>query len=167
VEQHGARIICESKPSVGTTFKIYFPAVEEIQEEKYLEKKEPPRGQGETILMVDDEANILEMAMSLLNDANYRVIAASNAKDAIELYEKHRDEIRLVLLDLIMPEIGGKQCLEALRNMDPNVKVLVLTGYTKRGMTQELKEAGARDFILKPFDTPQLLEKIRKIIDAE
>ena len=167
VEQHGARIICESKPSVGTTFKIYFPAVEEIQEEKYLEKKEPPRGQGETILMVDDEANILEMAMSLLNDANYRVIAASNAKDAIELYEKHRDEIRLVLLDLIMPEIGGKQCLEALRNMDPNVKVIVLTGYTKRGMTQELKEAGARDFILKPFDTPQLLEKIRKIIDAE
>jgi PAS domain S-box-containing protein len=165
VEQHSARIICESKPSVGTTFKIYFPAVEEIQEEKYLEKKEPPRGQGETILLVDDAPEILEMATRLLNDANYRVIAASNAKDALELYEKHRCEIRLVLLDLIMPEIGGKQCLEALRNMDPNVKVLVITGYTQRGMTQELTDAGARDFILKPFDTPQLLEKIRKIID--
>ena len=101
----------------------------------------------------------------MLNRANYKVISASNAKDALELYEKHRDEIRLVLLDLIMPEIGGKQCLEALRNMDPNVKVLVLTGYTKRGMTQELKDAGAIDFILKPFDMSLLLVKIRKIID--
>ena len=107
VEQHGARIICESKPSVGTTFKIYFPAVEEIQEEKYLENKEPPRGQGETILMVDDEPEILEMATRLLNDANYRVIAAATAKQAIELYEKHRDKIQLVLLDMIMPEMGG------------------------------------------------------------
>ncbi len=167
VEQHGARIICESQPSVGTTFRIYFPATEEVSEEQYSEKKEPPRGQGETILLVDDAPEILEMATRLLNDANYRVMAASNAKQAIELYGKHRDKIRLVLLDVIMPEIGGKQCLEALRKMDPNVKVLIATGYTKRGMTQELKDAGARDFILKPFDTPQLLEKIRKIIDEE
>jgi PAS domain S-box-containing protein len=167
VEQHGARIICESKPSVGTTFKIYFPAVEEIQEEEYLEKKKPPRGQGETILLVDDAPEILEMATSLLNVANYRVMAASNAKQAIELYGKHRDKIRLVLLDVIMPEMGGMRCLEILRTMDPNVNVLVITGYTQRGMTQELKEAGARDFILKPFDTPQLLEKIRKIIDED
>jgi PAS domain S-box-containing protein len=71
VEQHGARIICESKPSVGTIFKIYFPAIEEIQKEKYLEKKEPPRGQGETILLVDDEANILEMASRLFDNAIY------------------------------------------------------------------------------------------------
>ncbi len=167
VEQHGGRIICESKPSVGTIFKIYFPAVEEIQKEKYLEKKEPPRGQGETILLVDDEANILEMASRLLDNANYKVITASNAKDAIELYEKHRDKIRLVLLDMIMPEMGGIRCLEVLRTMDPNVKVLIITGYTESGMTQELKDAGAGDFILKPFDTPQLLEKIRKIIDEE
>jgi PAS domain S-box-containing protein len=165
VEQHSARIICESKPSVGTTFRIYFPAIEEVHEEDYSEKTEPPRGLGETILLVDDETSVLEIDSSLLNRANYKVISASNAKDALELYEKHRDEIRLVLLDLIMPEIGGKQCLEALRNMDPNVKVLVLTGYTKRGMTQELKDAGAIDFILKPFDMSLLLVKIRKIID--
>jgi CheY-like chemotaxis protein len=93
------------------------------------------------------------------------LFAKSRQAKGIELYEKHRDKIRLVLLDLIMPEMGGMRCLEVLRNMDPNVKVLVLTGYAKRGMTQELKEAGAKDFILKPFDTPQLLEKIRKIID--
>jgi FixJ family two-component response regulator len=68
---------------------------------------------------------------------------------------------------MIMPEMGGIRCLEVLRTMDPNVKVLIITGYTESGMTQELKDAGAGDFILKPFDTPQLLEKIRKIIDEE
>jgi two-component system, cell cycle sensor histidine kinase and response regulator CckA len=167
VEQHGATIICESKPSVGTTFKIYFPAVEEIQEEKYLENKGPPMGQGETILMVDDAPEILEMGALRLNGSNYNVITASNAKEAIKMYEKHRNQIRLVLMDLIMPEMGGVRCLEILRKMDPDVKILVLTGYTKRGITQELKEAGARDFILKPFDTPQLLEKIREIIDEK
>ncbi|MFH0958070.1 MAG: PAS domain S-box protein [Pseudomonadota bacterium] len=167
VEQHGARIICESKPSVGTTFRIYFPAIEEVAQEQLSKKTESPKGQGETILLVDDEPEILEMISLQLTGANYQVIPASNAKDALELYEKNRDAIRLVLLDLIMPEIGGKQCLEALRNMDPNIKVIIITGHNRRGMTQELKEAGARDFILKPFDMPQLLEKIREIIDAE
>jgi two-component system, cell cycle sensor histidine kinase and response regulator CckA len=167
VEQHAGGIICESKPSVGTAFKIYFPAVEEAPEEQYSENKEPPNGQGETILMVDDAPEILEMGALQLNGANYNVITASNAKEAIKIYEKHRDTIRLVLLDLIMPEMGGMRCLEILRNMDPNVKVLVLTGYTKRGMTQELEEAGAIDFLLKPFDTRRLLEKIRKIIDEK
>jgi PAS domain S-box-containing protein len=167
VEQHGGRIICDSEPSVGTTFKIYFPAIEEVPREQYSEKKEPPRGQSETILLVDDEPNFLETTSRLLAGANYRVITATNGKDALELYEKHLEEIKLVILDLIMPEMGGKQCLSALRNMDPNVRVLIATGYTKRGMPQELNEAGASDFILKPFDMPQLLEKIRKIIDEE
>jgi DNA-binding NtrC family response regulator len=167
VEQHGARIICESKPSLGTTFNIYFPAIEEISEEKYSEKRESPLGQGETILMVDDAPEILEMGALRLNGANYNLITASNAKEAIKIYDKHRENISIVLLDLIMPEMGGMRCLEGLRKINPNVKVLVLTGYTERGMTQELKEAGARDFILKPFDMPQLLEKIRKIIDEE
>ncbi|MFH0958143.1 MAG: PAS domain S-box protein [Pseudomonadota bacterium] len=167
VEQHAARIICESKPAIGTSFKIYFPAIEEVTHEQLSEKTESPKGQGETILVVDDEPEILEMISHQLTGANYKVIRASNARDAVELYEKHREEIQLVLLDLIMPEIGGKQCLEALRNMGPNIKVIIITGHNRRGMTQELKEAGARDFILKPFDTPQLLEKIRKIIDEE
>ena len=111
VEQHGGRIICESKLSVGTTFRVYFHATEEILETQYSAKKEPPRGQGETILMVDDAPEILEMASRLLDGANYKIITASNAKDSIELYERHREEIGLVLLDLIMPEIGGKHCL--------------------------------------------------------
>ncbi len=167
VENHGGKIICESEPSLGATFRIYFPAIAEVSEDQYFEKKEPPTGRGETILVVDDESNLLKVTSRLLNLANYRAIAASNGKDALELYEKHRAEIRLVILDLIMPGMDGKHCLEALRNMDPNVRVLIASGQPKPGMAEDLRVAGAMDFIAKPFDIPQLLETIRKIIDEE
>jgi PAS domain S-box-containing protein len=167
VEGHGGMIICDSMPSVGATFKVYFPAIDEVSEEQHSKKKEPPRGSGETILLVDDEPDFLELAGRSLNRANYTVIGALNGKDAIELYEKHREEIRLVVLDLMMPEMGGKECLEALRRLDPNLKILMASGAVNSDIVEELKEIGATGLISKPFDTPQLLEKIRKIIDEE
>jgi len=167
VEQHGARIVCDSAPSVGTTFRIYFPAIEEVHEEEYFENKEPPRGQGETILLVDDEPNLVVIVSRQLLSANYRVIKASNGNEALNLYEKHREKIRLVILDLLMPGMGGKQCLEALRKLDPNVRVLVASGAMNSAIEADLKEIGARGLIAKPFETPQFLEKIRKIIDEE
>jgi signal transduction histidine kinase len=103
VEQHGGRIICDSAPSVGTTFRIYFPAIEEVHEEEYFENKEPPRGEGETLLLVDDEPHLRDIVARQLVGANYRVIKASNGNEALNLYEKHREEIRLVILDLLIP----------------------------------------------------------------
>ena len=167
VEKHGGKIICNSQPSEGATFKIYFPATEEVPEEQYSEKKEPPKGHGETVLIVDDEPNITELASRILAETNYVVIAASNGKDALGLYEKHHEAIRLVILDLIMPGIDGKHCLQELRNMDPNVRVLIASGENRQGMAEELKDSGAKDFIGKPFDIPQLLYKIREIIDKD
>jgi DNA-binding NtrC family response regulator len=99
--------------------------------------------------------------------ANYRVIKASNGNEALNLYEKHREEIRLVILDLLMPGMGGKQCLEALRKLDPNVRVLVASGAMNSAIEADLKKIGASGLIAKPFDTPQLLENIRKIIDED
>jgi two-component system, cell cycle sensor histidine kinase and response regulator CckA len=167
VEGHGGMIICDSEPSVGTTFKIYFPAIEEIQEEKYSEKKEPPKGQGETILLVDDEPNLVDIVSRQLVSANYSVIRALKGKDALELYGKHRAEIRLVILDLLMPGMTGKQCLEALRKLEPNVRVLIASGALNSEIKADLREIGAKGLIVKPFDTAQLLEKIRKIIDEK
>ena len=165
VEQHGGRIICDSTPSKGTTFRIYFPAIEEVPEEQYPANKEAPRGQGETILLVDDEPDFLKITSQILNKANYRVITASHGKEALELYKKHRAEIKLVVLDLLMPGMEWKDCLRALLRIDPTVRVLIATGYTKSGMTQELLVAGVKDFILKPFNILRFGEKIRKIID--
>jgi two-component system cell cycle sensor histidine kinase/response regulator CckA len=167
VEQHGGRIICDSEPFVGTTFRIYFPAIEVVPQEQHTEKKEPPKGQGETILVVDDEPNITEFASRMLAKANYRVITASNGKEALELYEKYQEEVKLVILDLNMPVMGGDECLQALLRMDPMVRVLVASGAQMTGMEEEFKASGAKGLIKKPFVMSHLLEKIRKIIDEE
>jgi PAS domain S-box-containing protein len=167
VEQHGGRITCYSEPSIGTTFRIYFPAIVEVFKDLYSEKLEAPKGHGETILLVDDEPSILEVASSLLGRANYRLITASTGKDALEIYAEHRENIRLVILDVMMPGMGGEECLRTFLKLDPDVKVLVASGALKPGMAADMKETGARDFVGKPFDMPQLLEKIRKIIDEE
>ena len=167
VEQHGARIVCDSAPSVGTTFRIYFPAIEEVHEEEYFENKEPPRGQGETLLLVDDEPHLRDIVARQLVGANYRVIKASNGNEALNLYEEHREQISLVILDLLMPGMSGKQCLEDLLVMDPNVRVLIASGAMNSAIESDLKEIGARGLIAKPFETSQLLEKIRKIIDED
>ena len=147
--------------------QIYFPAIEEVHEEQDSEKTEPPKGQGETILLVDDEPNLVVIVSRQLVSASYRVIKASDGNEALNLYEKHRAEIRLVIMDLLMPGMGGKQCLAALRKLDPNVRVLIASGHTTPGMVGELEQAGAKGFISKPFETSQLLEEIRKIIDGE
>ncbi len=165
VEKHGGLVLCDSEPSVGTTFRIYFPAIEEVPQEQHPEKTEPPRGQGETLLLVDDDSNFLETTSRLLNRANYSMITASNGKEALELYEKHREEIRLVILDLIMVGMRGEECLRALLRIDPKIRVLMISGVLKPGMAEDLKEAGAKGFIKKPFDMNRLLEKIRKVID--
>ncbi len=167
VEQHGGRIICDSEPSVGTTFRIYFPAIEEVPQEKLSEKKKPLRGRGETILVIDDEANIIEVTSRMLNQSNYRVITALNGEDALELYEKHGQGISLVILDFMMPGMGGRGCLRALLTMDLKVRVLVASGGLKEGMAKDLIAEGAKGVIRKPFDIAKLMEQIRKILDEE
>jgi CheY-like chemotaxis protein len=100
----------------------------------------------------------------MLVEYGYRVITASNGREALEIYSARRETISLVILDLFMPEMGGKECLRALLRMDPKVSVLVASGFTQNGQIAEALDSGARGFIGKPFDIPQLLEKIRKII---
>jgi PAS domain S-box-containing protein len=167
VEQYGGKIFCYSKPSVGTTFKIYFPAIEEIQDSNHSETEEPPKGQSETILVVDDEPNVTELVSGMLTEANYKVITASNGKEALDLYEKHQEQIKLVILDLNMPVMDGRQCLEALLSMNSNVKAIIASGYSANGTVKRILETGAKGFIDKPFDRRRVLEKIRKTIDED
>ncbi len=167
VKQHGGYIVCYSELSRGTSFKIYFPSLVSDEKLAAAETKKLPRGGSETILVVDDEELLRDLGSRILTKAGYTVITASNGKGALEVYHARGGEISLVILDLIMPEMGGTQCLEGLLRLDPSVKVVIASGYSAYGTTRDALASGARGFVSKPFDISQVLEVVRAVLDEE
>jgi len=167
IQQHGGFIRCYSEPGAGTTFEIYFPSVvsDEAPEERTAEPMSP--GGSEIILLVDDEEIIRDLCSRILTKAGYSVITASNGKDALEVYQARSDEIALVILDLIMPEMGGEQCLDGLLSLDPSVKVVIASGYSVSGPTKDALASGASGFVNKPYDMRQVLEVVRHVLDEK
>ena len=167
VKHHGGHIGCYSEPGRGTTFKIYFPALISDEEKEEIKVREMPRGGSETILLVDDEELIRDFGSRMLTRAGYKVITASNGKEALESYKARSDEIALVILDLIMPEMGGERSLESLLSLNPSAKVIIASGYSPDGPTKDALAAGARGFVDKPYDIRQVLEIVRSVLDEE
>ncbi len=121
----------------------------------------------ETILLVEDEVLVCDVTKRILERGGYTVLVATNGREALNLYLKKRDVISLVILDLIMPEMGGKECLRKLRENDPNVKTVVVTGYCKNGIAKDVIESGARGFVCKPYDSKQILTAVRRVLDSD
>ncbi|MFZ0448586.1 MAG: PAS domain S-box protein [Desulfatiglandaceae bacterium] len=166
VKNHDGYIMCYSEPEKGTIFKIYFPALETegVKEEK-APGEEALEGGNETILLVDDEESLRQLGKELLRRFGYTVITATDGETAIETWKEKREVIALVILDLVMPGMGGKQSLEALLEMDPGLKVVIASGYSVNGRTKEALDAGARGFIRKPYEIREVLKVIRKVLD--
>lgn len=152
VKSHHGHIACYSEPGIGTTFKIHLPAIVEYGESEADLTQEMPSFGTETLLLVDDEERVRKISEIILTRSGYKVLTAGDGKEALEVYRRNKEQISLVVLDLIMPEMGGKQCLDGLLKIDPGVKVLVASGYSVNGPTDDALEAGAVDFIRKPFD---------------
>jgi two-component system, cell cycle sensor histidine kinase and response regulator CckA len=167
VKQHGGHIMCYSEPARGTTFKIYFPALVSFEQAQAVEVRTLPRGGSETILLVDDEELIRDLGSRILTNAGYEVITASDGKEALEVYERRGGEISLVILDLIMPKMDGRQCLEALLSLNPSMKVVIASGYSADAVTKEALTSGAKGFVNKPYDIRQVLEVARGVLDAK
>ena len=171
IKNHEGYITCYSRPEVGTTFRIYLPTIEpETVPVDVLIAPEPEglaRGGSETILLVDDEEFIRELGVDVLGSAGYTVLTASNGENALELYGQERARIDLVILDLIMPGMGGSKCLEELLTIDPHTRVLIASGYSPDGPTKGALDAGAKGFVSKPYDTSQLLQLVREILDRK
>jgi len=124
------------------------------------------KGTG-AILLAEDEDMVSELTKTILERSGYTVLTATNGKEALDLYEKERDRVALVILDLIMPGMGGEQCLEELRKIDPNVKVVVTSGYPINGPTKETIKSLASGFVGKPYNVKKILRAVRDALDSE
>ena len=166
VKSHGGYITCDSKPGEGASFKIYFPAAgRETRPEPKEETEAPMKGGEETILLVDDEDTILDLGQQILTEFGYTVLCANTGEQALEVYEKEKERIHLVILDLMMPGMGGRRCLEELLTLQPDVKVLVASGFSPDWPTGDPVKSGARGFVGKPYKVKGLLESIRDVLD--
>ena len=166
VASHHGFIDVKSVVNEGTTFEIFLPRTERRDAEK-PGKAVPlklPQGRGK-ILVVDDEPQVREVISRILTAYGYEVILAENGREALTRFAESPG-IDLVLLDMIMPDMGGRECLARLRTADPNARVLIATGYTSDGSAQELLREGALAIVEKPFDLTAITEKISGILGS-
>ncbi len=165
VKQHGGYITCYSEPGEGTTFKIYFPAVEMEMNPDVAKTAIMPAFGTETILLVDDEEFIRALGKRILEKSGYKVITAADGREALDLYKSQKDKISLVILDLMMPVMGGKECLQELLKIEPQVKIIVASGFAASGQTKEVLDSGANASVRKPYEMKQMLRAVRKVLD--
>lgn len=165
VKSHKGHIACYSEPGIGTTFKIYLPVMKAKIESDVEMTTEMSVFGTETILLVDDEKEILFLGREMLGRCGYKIITASNGQEALKVYRGKGADISLVILDLIMPKMGGRECLQELLGIDPQVKVLVASGYSANGPTEVAVEAGVKGLISKPYDAKRLLRAVRTVLD--
>jgi two-component system cell cycle sensor histidine kinase/response regulator CckA len=168
VQSHHGLILCESSRETGTTFRVYLPVPDRkgAAPEQETRKKGDYRG-AETIIIVDDEPDILDIGQNTLEQFGYTVLMARSGEEAVEIYSRQGDRIDLVILDLGMPGMGGEKCLQELLRMNPSVKVLIASGYASTQTVQGILEAGATGFMAKPYRLEDMLKKVREVLDGE
>ena len=165
IQSHGAYIQCVSSPGKGTEFTIYFPAiVRQHERPKKPQKEDVDLGGNETVLIVDDEAIIREIAAEILTTHGYATLLAESGEEAIRIYAANKNTIDIVIMDLNMPGMGGFNSIRKLKALDPNVCILVASGYIPTESVKRATELGADGFISKPFQMINLLKKIRKTL---
>jgi two-component system cell cycle sensor histidine kinase/response regulator CckA len=163
IKSHGGFITVSSQLSKGTEFKVFLPAVM-IREAAPIENPELHRGDGNLILVVDDEAPVRESLRITLEDYNYQVLTACNGVGAIEVYSQHQHRIQLVLIDLMMPLMDGPSTIRTLRRINPNVEVVAMSGLSSKGMIADAESAGVQRFLAKPFMVKDLLTTLKEAL---
>jgi CheY-like chemotaxis protein len=165
IKNHSGIITVESKIGSGSTFYIFLPASDEEPEVETARTETITSGE-ETILVVDDEAYILDVGQLMLQGLGYSVITAGDGQSAIEIYAELKNEIDLVILDLVMPDMGGEIVYDKIKQIRPDAKVLFASGHYVDDQAQALIQSGANDFLQKPFNIRQLSTRIRHILDS-
>lgn len=164
IKSHGGFITVYSEMGRGTEFKVYLPAVEAM-EALEVPDAELPLGHGELVLVVDDEAAIREITKTSLETYNYKAITASDGIEAIALYAEHRDQISLVLTDMLMPSMDGATTIRTLQKINPDVKIIAVSGLASTDKQTAAISAGVKTFLSKPYTAKELLTTINRVLN--
>jgi PAS domain S-box-containing protein len=164
IHKHEGFISVYSELGSGATFNIYLPASDKVIPQREERKHTEIIKGSEKILLIDDEEMIIEIGGEILQALGYTVLAARSGHEAIELFREHKDEIDIVILDMIMPGISGAETYDRIKALDNKVKVILSSGYSLHGDAAQILKHGCNGFIQKPFDIMTLSKKIREII---
>ena len=167
IKNHGGFVDVRSEKGKGTSFYIYLPAIngQDNSQNKENEPKDKIKPEAETILLVDDDEMVIDVSQQLLEKLGYTVLTANNGHEALEIYQKHYNEISLVIIDMIMPDLNGGETYDELKNINPKIKALLSSGYSIDGLAQDIINRGCNGFIQKPFNINKLSCKVRDIIE--
>ena len=165
VQSHKGEVYVQSEPGVGSVFKIYLPVIEDEAGDIAC-SAETVGGSG-GILLVDDEEILRDVGRELLEDLGYTVYLGENGADALDVFTAHRNEISLVILDIIMPKMGGQEAFLLLRQQAPELKVLFCSGFSSEGTGDELAMLGACGFIHKPYNRSELSRAVAEAMEGE
>lgn len=170
VKSHRAFVDIESQVGKGSTFKLYFPVINVAADNEALvvtEKEGAVKRGSETILIVEDEDALRELLKGLLEDNGYQVMEAADGQEAVKIYTQNKDNIGLVFSDMGLPKLGGWEAFQKIKEVNPNVKAILASGYFSHELRTKMINEGAKDFVQKPYALNSLLSRIREILDGK
>jgi two-component system, cell cycle sensor histidine kinase and response regulator CckA len=169
MQSHHGFVDVESHVGMGTTFYLFFPVsnIEEQSKDTATQENEKPSGGTETILVVEDEYLILRAIRRLLKSYGYTVFVAADGEEAIDVFTRHKDEITIVLSDVGLSKMNGIDVFKKIREIDPQMKVILASGFFEPDLKFSLQKMGARGFIQKPYSNDDVLRKLREILDEK
>jgi two-component system, cell cycle sensor histidine kinase and response regulator CckA len=164
IRNHSGFISVYSEAGKGSTFNIYLPASDLVIMEEAAATQEILTG-NDTVLLIDDEAMILEIGTEILRKLGYTVLTSGIGAEAIELFRERKDDIDIIILDMIMPGLSGLEIYDRIREIRDDIKVILSSGYSLNGQASKILKHGCNGFIQKPFDITSLSRKIREVLD--
>jgi PAS domain S-box-containing protein len=165
MKNHGGFVDVYSEKGVGSIFKLYFPASEKDAIKETSVSEAIIKG-SDRILLVDDEDMVIDVGTRMLERLGYIVLTAKNGNEALQVYQENRDKIDMIILDMIMPGMNGGDVFDKLKGINPEIKVLLSSGYSINGQAAHILEKGCKGFIQKPFDLQKLSQKVREVLEG-